>query len=261
MDIKAPEFPESITEGTLAEWHKQPGDRVALDDLLADVETDKVTIEVVAPEDGVLTEIVKAAGEIVESEEVIARFEPGSGASQSASGSTAPAAAEVDDDNEESGGASPAARKLAAESGVDIDSVDGSGRDGRITKEDVAKALARGDTVKASNQTLQKAPNMVVTTATTLTSAAAEPQAKANQATEAVDERVERRVPMTRLRATIAKRMVEAQQNAAMLTTFNEADMAPVMAIRKQYQDDFQKAHNGTRLGFMSFSYARLQRP
>lgn len=265
MDIKAPTFPESITEGTLAEWHKQAGDAVSLDDLLADVETDKVTIEVVAPQDGVLTEILKAAGETVESEEVIARFEPGGAgaadadssaaatseddASQAASAEKAPVEDDTSDEaHGESGGASPAARKLAAESGVDINSVTGSGRDGRITKEDVARALARGDTTDIKQATA-KAPNMVVATAQGLTSAELEEAVSKGEE----GERIERRVPMTRLRATIAKRMVEAQHNAAMLTTFNEADMAPVMALRKQYQEDFQKAHNGTRLGFMSF--------
>ena len=232
MDIKAPEFPESISEGTIAEWHKQPGDFVQIDDLLADVETDKVTIEVVAPENGVLTEIFKAEGETVESEEVIARFEPGSDPGVATQPGSA-AEANNRDDNE-SGGASPAARKLAAEAAVNIESVVGSGRDGRVTKEDVAKALAKGELASESSVK----PQLV---------------AKPKPVDLPMDDRVERRVPMTRLRATIAKRMVEAQQNAAMLTTFNEVDMAPIMKLRKQYQEDFQRTHNGTRLGFMSF--------
>ena len=232
MDIKAPEFPESISEGTIAEWHKQPGDFVQIDDLLADVETDKVTIEVVAPENGVLTEIVKAEGETVESEELIARFEPGADKSVAAQPNSSADSAGRDD--KEAEGVSPAARKLAAEAAVNIESVVGSGRDGRVTKEDVAKALAKGELAT------EGAPQP-------------QPATKPKPVDLPMGDRVERRVPMTRLRATIAKRMVEAQQNAAMLTTFNEVDMAPIMALRKQYQDDFQRTHNGTRLGFMSF--------
>ena len=242
MDIKAPTFPESITEGTVAQWHKQPGEAVRLDDLLADIETDKVVIEVVAPANGALTEILKQEGETVESEEIIARFEAGeASAATPAEPEPAQEVSSVEShDNEESGGASPAARKLAAESGVNIDRVEGTGRDGRVTKEDVARTLAQG-LVPADSKTPDVSVAPVQTGVTGLPEDAP------------VGERVERRVPMTRLRASIAKRMVEAQHNAAMLTTFNEVDMAPIMAIRKQYQDEFQNAHNGTRLGFMSF--------
>lgn len=234
MDIKAPEFPESISEGTIAEWHKQAGDFVQIDELLADVETDKVTIEVVAPENGVLTEILKADGETVESEELIARFEPGSDTSVATRPDRSPESNSGGDNESESDGASPAARKLAAEAAVNIESVVGSGRDGRVTKEDVAKALAKGELASESSTQPQ-------------------PITKPKPVDLPMGDRVERRVPMTRLRATIAKRMVEAQQNAAMLTTFNEVDMAPIMTLRKQYQEDFQRTHNGTRLGFMSF--------
>lgn len=248
MDIKAPTFPESINEGTVAQWHKQPGDAVRRDDLLADIETDKVVIEVVAPDDGQLTEIVKAEGDTVLSEEVIGRFEAGEVADSTSPDASAamqakatPAAAAVpaavtDGDREE--GASPAARKLALEAGISIDRVSGSGRDGRITKEDVAKAIAKGDVLREAQAAAAAAPVMPPS-----------PQ----EASEFTGERVDRRVPMTRMRASIAKRLVEAQQNAAMLTTFNEVDMSPVMALRKKYQDQFQKTHNGTRLGFMSF--------
>ena len=237
MDIKAPTFPESINEGTVAQWYKNPGDFARRDDVLADIETDKVVMEVLAQDDGTLTEILKGEGEIVESEEVIGRFEPGAG--------TSPAPVTEESVDSESGGASPAARKLASESGIEIDSVDGTGRDGRVTKEDVARAIAQGTADKVGGTEPVKAdsdpqPQVDV-------------QAAAPLAADAFGERVERRVPMTRLRASIAKRLVEAQHNAAMLTTFNEVDMAPIMALRKQYQDDFQKAHNGTRLGFMSF--------
>ncbi len=248
MEIKAPTFPESITEGTVAQWHKQPGEAVRRDDLLADIETDKVVIEVVAPDDGALTEILKAEGDIVESEEVIALFEAGSAA-------VAPPSVSEEDDEEEGeltgvdAIASPAARKLAAEADFDISSVTGTGRNGRVTKEDVARAIALMPQQALVEDTPPTAPAPAVTAPD-----AAGPEALFNEGMlEGMGERVERRVPMTRLRATIARRMVEAQHNAAMLTTFNEVDMSPVMALRKQYQDEFQKAHNGTRLGFMSF--------
>ena len=233
MDIKAPEFPESISEGTIAQWHKAAGDNVRRDDLLVDIETDKVVMEVFALEDGQLTEILKQEGDTVESEEIIAKFSAGEVAAEAA-----PAPAQDDAEDDDGGPASPAARKLAAESGIDINVVEGSGRDGRVTKEDVAKAIANGSAAQPA------APAPV----TPVETPAAQPDIALTE-----DERVERRVPMTRLRASIAKRLVEAQQNAAMLTTFNEVDMAPIMALRKQYQDDFQKTHNGTRLGFMSF--------
>jgi 2-oxoglutarate dehydrogenase E2 component (dihydrolipoamide succinyltransferase) len=240
MDIKAPTFPESITEGTVAQWHRQPGERVRRDDLLADIETDKVVIEVVAPDHGALTEILKPEGDIVESEEVIARFEAGEGAEPDTpvagqdEGQATPEFSTTD------AIASPAARKLAAEASFDIAAVRGTGRDGRVTKEDVAKAIAIMPAQELPRQTAPAAPS-----AAGLEDASVEAQTSG--------ERVERRVPMTRLRASIARRLVEAQHNAAMLTTFNEADMAPVIALRKQYQDEFQAAHNGTRLGFMSF--------
>lgn len=246
MEIKAPTFPESISEGTIAEWHKQPGDKVRRDDLLVDVETEKVTQEVFATTDGVLTEILKQAGEDVVSEEVIGILEEGAVAADAPAGAAGQAnggaEATADSTQEEAGGASPAARKLAAESGVDIDSVAGSGRDGRVTKEDVAKAVAQGASEPLQAKTTS-APEVQP----------AEPVSIPEMPAAGQGERVQRRVPMTRLRASIARRLVEAQHNAAMLTTFNEVDMGPVMALRKQYQDQFQRTHNGTRLGFMSF--------
>ncbi len=234
MDIKAPTFPESISEGTVAVWHKRPGESVARDDLLVDIETDKVVLEVVAPANGALTEILKDEGEVVESEELIARFEEGEAALPSAPPepvAAEPAAAE-------SVSASPAARKLADEEGIDMQSVTGTGKDGRITKDDVTRAVASGGTTAAA---ASAAP------------AADVPRAPADEPIGQTGERVERRVPMTRLRASIARRLVEAQQTAAMLTTFNEVDMQPIMTMRKRYQEEFQARHNGTRLGFMSF--------
>ena len=239
MDIKAPTFPESIADGSVAEWHHQVGDFVAKDALLVDIETDKVVIEVYSPEDGVLTTIMKAEGETVLSEEVIAQFTPGSGAAgEDADSATVEAVTAV---SEADRFASPAAKKLAAENNLDWSSIAGTGKDGRITKEDVATAIAEpplaAPAVVSSEPTAPEASNV--------------PQPVAVDLSD--EGRVERRVPMTRLRASVAKRLVAAQQNAAMLTTFNEVDMQPIMTLRKRYQTEFQKAHNDTRLGFMSF--------
>ena len=238
MDIKAPTFPESITEGTVAVWHKGAGEPIRRDDLLVDIETDKVVLEVVAPEDGRLVQIRKQEGDLVESEEVLATFAVGEvDAAQAAE----PAAALVAPVRPAS--ASPAARKLADEKGLDIAKVQGTGKDGRITKEDVAQYVIEERPTPPPERTPTPAP---------APEPAPEPEAGVYP-DQAVGERVERRVPMTRLRASIAKRLVEAQRNAAMLTTFNEVDMSPVMALRNKYREEFQARHNGTRLGFMSF--------
>ncbi|MFL6872500.1 MAG: 2-oxoglutarate dehydrogenase complex dihydrolipoyllysine-residue succinyltransferase [Candidatus Azotimanducaceae bacterium] len=239
MDIKAPTFPESIADGSVAEWHHQVGDFVAKDALLVDIETDKVVIEVYSPEDGVLTTIMKAEGETVLSEEVIAQFTPGSGAAgEDADSATVEAVTAV---SEADRFASPAAKKLAAENNLDWSSIAGTGKDGRITKEDVATAVAEPPLAAPA----------VVSSEPTAPAASNVPQPVAVDLSD--EGRVERRVPMTRLRASVAKRLVAAQQNAAMLTTFNEVDMQPIMTLRKRYQTEFQKAHNDTRLGFMSF--------
>jgi 2-oxoglutarate dehydrogenase E2 component (dihydrolipoamide succinyltransferase) len=229
IDIKTPTFPESISDGTVAVWHHAPGEHVERDELLVDIETDKVVLEIVAPTDGQLSEILKNEGDIVLSEELLARFEAGAGSEVAPTPSPAPASEPVSPTEEVS--ASPAARKLATESRIDIQQISGSGRSGRITKDDVARAVVR------QAERLQPEP---VTPAPV-------------QAAPTSGERVERRVAMTRLRASIARRLVEAQQNAAMLTTFNEVDMAPIMALRRKYQEEFQTRHNGTKLGFMSF--------
>ncbi|MFU8815782.1 MAG: 2-oxoglutarate dehydrogenase complex dihydrolipoyllysine-residue succinyltransferase [Pseudomonadales bacterium] len=249
-DIKAPTFPESISEGTVASWLKASGDTVRRDEVLVEIETDKVVLEVVAPSDGTLVEIIVPEGETVQSEQVVGRFEAGAVAARPASGAEAPAAAAAPSpataagDEEQSTSASPSAKKLAEESGIDIRQVTGSGRSGRITKEDVARAVSDG-----------MAPPAAATAApaTPVAPAAAVAPAGGGEEPGFAGERVERRVPMTRLRASIARRLVEAQQTAAMLTTFNEVDMSAVMALRKRYQDAFQARHNGTRLGFMSF--------
>ena len=237
IEIKAPTFPESVADGTVATWHKQPGEAVSADELIVDIETDKVVLEVVAPADGVIKEIVKGEGETVLSDEVIAHFEAGAAGSAAPAAAATSAAAAPASDADKVG---PAARKLIDENGLDASQIPGTGKNGGITKEDVVNYMA----------------NKAATPAPAPAAAPAAPAAAAPAApTVSVDlgARVEKRVPMTRLRATIAKRLVEAQQNAAMLTTYNEVNMKPVMDLRKQYKDLFEKTHNGTRLGFMSF--------
>jgi len=227
VQIKAPTFPESVAEGTVAAWHKQPGEACARDEHIVDIETDKVVLEVVAPADGVIGDILKAEGDTVLSDEVLANFLVGASGATAAPAAAAAPAAESDED----GVAGPAARKALAEAGLTVAQVKGTGKGGRITKEDVEAA------VKAKP-------------------AAAPVAAKAAPAAVpalGADGRIEKRVPMTRLRATIAKRLVEAQQTAALLTTYNEVNMGPIMELRKKYKEEFIKAHNGTKLGFMSF--------
>lgn len=244
-EIKAPQFPESVADGTVATWHKAVGEAVSRDELLVDIETDKVVLEVVAPADGVLTAIHKDVGETVLSEEVLGIFEAGAAAGAAAPAAAEPApataaAAPAEVPAGPGGAASPAARKAASELGVELAQVRGSGRDGRITKEDVEKAAAAPAPAPAAAAAAPAAP-------------ASETLQRLPGVGQAEGERPERRVPMTRLRASIARRLVEAQQTAAMLTTFNEVNMQPIMDLRARYKDDFEKAHNGTRLGFMSF--------
>ena len=238
IEIKAPTFPESVQDGSIATWHKQPGEAVARDDLLVDIETDKVVLEVVAPTDGALADIRKDEGDTVLSNEVIAIFNEGK-ASAGNSVSSAGSAAAVPETAEETI-AAPAARKLAHERGIDLTLVAGTGKGGRITKEDVA------------NYQVEKAPAVEVAPKATV----GRPETT-SPGMPSLDlpagERVEKRVPMTRMRARIAERLLDVTANTAMLTTFNEVNMAPVMALRKHYKDMFEKTHNGTRLGFMGF--------
>ncbi|KJH78635.1 2-oxoglutarate dehydrogenase complex dihydrolipoyllysine-residue succinyltransferase [Pseudomonas sp. ES3-33] len=238
IEIKAPTFPESVADGTVATWHKQPGDAVKRDDLIVDIETDKVVLEVLATADGVLGAIVKNEGETVLSDEVLGSIEAGGAAAAPAAAAAAPAAAQAAAapaaEGEDDPVAAPAARKLAEESGINIASVAGTGKGGRVTKEDVVAAVAAKKSAPAAAPAKAAAP------------AAAAP-------VFAAGDRIEKRVPMTRVRATVAKRLVEAQSNMAMLTTFNEVDMTEVMALRSKYKDLFEKSHNGVRLGFMSF--------
>ncbi len=228
IEIKAPTFPESVADGTIATWHKKPGEAVKRDELIVDIETDKVVLEVVAPADGSIAEILKGEGDTVQSNEVIAKFVEGAAAAAPAQAAApaAPAAAPAVAATEKL--VNPAARKLADEKNVDTSAVDGTGKGGRVLKEDVANHV-------------KSAP------------AAAPTSAAAPAPLQAVGDRVEKRVPMTRLRKRIAERLLEASNTTAMLTTFNEVNMKPIMELRAKYQAQFEKAHAGTRLGFMSF--------
>ena len=234
IEIKAPTFPESVADGTVATWHKQPGDAVKRDDLIVDIETDKVVLEVLATADGVLGAIVKNEGDTVLSDEVLGSIVEGGVAAAPAAAAPAAQAAAPAGEGEDDPVAAPAARKIAEENGINIASVAGTGKGGRVTKEDVVAAVAAKKAAPAAAPAKAAAP------------AAAAP-------VFAAGDRVEKRVPMTRVRATVAKRLVEAQSNMAMLTTFNEVDMTEIMALRSKYKDLFEKSHNGVRLGFMSF--------
>jgi len=232
-EIKAPVFPESVADGTIATWHKKVGEAVSRDEVICDIETDKVVLEVVAPADGSLIAIVKHEGDTVLSAEVIAQFEAGA-VSGAAETQAVQSQEQVEQavENTEAGAApvvertpvqnqAPAVRKVLSETGINAADVSGTGRGGRITKEDVASHQAK-------------------------------PAASVQPLSVAVGERIEKRVPMTRLRKRVAERLLAATQQTAMLTTFNEVNMKPIMEMRKQYKDAFEKRH-GARLGFMSF--------
>ncbi|WP_061288674.1 dihydrolipoyllysine-residue succinyltransferase [Azotobacter vinelandii] len=229
IDIKAPTFPESIADGTVATWHKKPGEAVKRDELIVDIETDKVVMEVLAEADGVIAEIVKNEGDTVLSGELLGKLTEGGAATAAPAAALAPAAAAPA--AAEAPILSPAARKIAEENAIAADSITGTGKGGRVTKEDAVAAAE----AKKSAPAGQPAP-----------AATAAPLFAAG-------DRVEKRVPMTRLRAKVAERLVEAQSSMAMLTTFNEVNMKPVMELRAKYKDLFEKTHNGVRLGFMSF--------
>ncbi|NLY12584.1 MAG: dihydrolipoyllysine-residue succinyltransferase [Gammaproteobacteria bacterium] len=232
IEIKAPAFPESVADGTVATWHKKVGDAVQRDELIVDIETDKVVMEVLAEADGVITEIVADEGATVLSGELLGRLDTEAVAAAPAAPATAPAAVASEAASATAGEPllSPAARKIAAENALNPAAIQGTGKDGRVTKEDAVAAAANKP--------------------------AAAPKAAAPGADAplfAVGDRVEKRVPMTRLRTKVAERLVEAQSSMAMLTTFNEVNMKPIMDLRNKYKDLFEKTHNGVRLGFMSF--------
>ncbi len=230
IEILVPDLPESVADATVATWHKQPGDTVERDEVLVDIETDKVVLEVPAPEAGVLEAIIEEEGATVLSKQLIAKLKPGAVAGEPTTDTTESTEASPDKRHkasltEESNDAlSPAVRRLLAEHSLEARQVKGTGVGGRITREDIEAHIAN-----------------------------AAPKAEAPAAVEApAAARSQKRVPMTRLRKTVANRLLEAKNNTAMLTTFNEVNMKPIMDLRKQYKDQFEERH-GIRLGFMSF--------
>ncbi|GIU30140.1 dihydrolipoyllysine-residue succinyltransferase component of 2-oxoglutarate dehydrogenase complex [Shewanella colwelliana] len=226
IEIKVPVLPESVADATIATWHVKAGEQVSRDQNLVDIETDKVVLEVVAPEDGSIVEFLAEEGDTVLGEAVIAKFVAGAVAGQEVSKAEAEAAAPQDAASDESNDAlSPSVRRLIAEHNVDASKLKGTGVGGRITKEDVEAFVKSAPAAKPAAAPAVVAP---------------------------LGERSQKRVPMTRLRKTIANRLLEAKNSTAMLTTFNEVNMKPIMDIRKQYQEVFEKRH-GIRLGFMSF--------
>ena len=265
VEIKVPELPESVTDAVIAAWRKQPGDRVQRDETLLDLETDKVILEVPAIETGVLKEIRFQQGDTVTPGQVLAVIEPADSAAAGQK-TTDSKTAGADDAVIEEIAVSPSARKLMREQGISESEVQGTGKGGRILKEDVLRALQQ-KTGDADASALSAATTASAATTTTHAGAvshtldvprdkaasAADKQTPAAAADTAdAQQRVEKRVPMTRLRARIAERLVEAQQTAAILTTFNEVNMQPVMDLRKRYRDKFEQDH-GVRLGIMSF--------
>ena len=220
VEIKVPVLPESVADATIATWHVKPGEAISRDQNLVDIETDKVVLEVVAPADGSLSEILAPEGATVNGEQVIANFIAGAVAS------VASATPVAESTSEENDALSPSVRRLLAEKGLDASKIKGTGKGGRVTKEDVENSL-KAPVAKAA------APTEVA-------------------AVVELGNRTDKRVPMTRLRKTIATRLLDAKNNTAMLTTFNEVNMKPIMDLRKQYQESFEKRH-GIRLGFMSF--------
>jgi 2-oxoglutarate dehydrogenase E2 component (dihydrolipoamide succinyltransferase) len=238
IEIKAPAFPESIADGEVAAWHKSEGDVVARDELIVEIETDKVVLEVVAPADGVITRIHAREGDTVRSEQLLAILEQGPVAAATlASKAATTATATTVKDSAAAELMGPAARQLVEKHMLDISAIKGSGKGGRISKEDV---LSYMDARVASPTTVPIPPSVGTAVVEKM------PVGPSS-------ERVERRVPMTRMRARIAERLLSATHETAMLSTFNEVNMAPVMALRSKYKDQFEKTHNGTRLGFMGF--------
>lgn len=258
IEVKVPSLPESVADGTLINWKKKPGDTVRRGENLVDLETDKVVLDIPAPADGVLGQILRQEGAVVATGEVIATLEEGAMADAPVAGATVPTAAsssvpvtassalaEADLD-----GLSPAVRRLVAEHGVDIGKVAGSGRGGRVTKADILAFLEGGQPPRSSATSAPSTAPKPVAAPPVATSA----PASTSSASVAPDPqgRLEQRVPMTRIRARIAERLLQAKNATAMLTTFNEINMKPVMDSRNRYKDQFEKTHD-VRLGFMGF--------
>ncbi len=243
VEVKVPQLSESITEATMLTWKKKVGEAVAIDEILIEIETDKVVLEVPAPSAGVITEILQGDGATVAAEQVIAKIDSEAVAGAAAAPAAAPAAAATPAASpvaaapagaDKSGVAMPAAAKILADNNLSAANVAGTGKDGRVTKGDALGAIKAGAAIPTG------APK------------AALPQVAAPVTKENLGDRPEQRVPMTRLRARIAERLLQSQATNAILTTFNEVNMAPVMELRKKFQDQFTKEH-GVKLGFMSF--------
>ncbi|GGD92091.1 2-oxoglutarate dehydrogenase complex dihydrolipoyllysine-residue succinyltransferase [Caballeronia grimmiae] len=268
VEVKVPQLSESVSEATMLQWKKKPGEAVAQDEILIEIETDKVVLEVPAPSAGVLAQVIKHDGDIVTADEIIAKIDTEAKAGEApaavaaagdaevkpapqaepavaSSSANAQATASATGGSVTGGATSPAATKILAEKGVSADQVSGTGRDGRITKGDALAAQAGAPAAKAAAPAPAAAP-----------AKAAKPSLPQVNAPASADQwlkdRPEQRVPMSRLRARIAERLLESQQTNAILTTFNEVNMAPVMDLRNKYKDRFEKEH-GVKLGFMSF--------
>lgn len=284
IEVKVPALPESITEATVVSWHKKPGDRVERDENLVDLETDKVVLEVPAPHDGVLDKILKEEGETVTADEILARLKQGTAAREGAENETTTAMGEKNeagvakrDTRDErpseartqptqaaplektatpSGdeNLSPSVRRLVAEHDLDPSRIEGTGRSGRITKEDVLRHLAAQE--QPSREKTDSRSDAAVAEAAPSPRSTAEPLDESSKPswTSLTDlsKRPERRAPMTRLRQRIAERLVEAQRTTAMLTTFNESNMRPIMDLRRKHKERFERFY-GTKLGIMSF--------
>ncbi|MFT6712680.1 MAG: 2-oxoglutarate dehydrogenase E2 component (dihydrolipoamide succinyltransferase) [Arenicella sp.] len=235
FEVKVPILPESVADATVAVWHKKVGDAVSIDENIVDIETEKVVLEVPSNVNGVIKEIFHQEGAVVGEQELLAIIEEGAAAGPSASADASPTAAAATtaqaDSSDDSDKLSPAVRKLIADNNLDANTIKGTGKNDRILKEDVLNTVSAGSKTKATSSPAKAAP-----------------AASSSSSTE----RGERREPMTRLRATVARRLKEAQDTQAMLTTFNDVNLQTVMDLRAEYKDAFEKKH-GTRLGFMSF--------
>jgi 2-oxoglutarate dehydrogenase E2 component (dihydrolipoamide succinyltransferase) len=252
VEVKVPQLSESVAEATLLQWKKKPGEAVAMDEILIEIETDKVVLEVPAPSAGVLAEHVVASGGTVTSNQLIAKIDSAgkAGAAAPAAPAAAPVAAAAPaaaSSSAMAGVAMPAAAKLMADNNLAAGSVPGTGKDGRVTKGDVLSAVASGAAAKPAAVTSVAIPTGAPASALAQVAAPA-----AGSLAEQLAGRPEQRVPMSRLRARVAERLLQSQSTNAILTTFNEVNMAPVMEMRKRFQEKFEKEH-GVKIGFMSF--------
>jgi 2-oxoglutarate dehydrogenase E2 component (dihydrolipoamide succinyltransferase) len=249
IEVKVPPFPESISDGVVAGWHRKPGERVRRDEALVDIETDKVVLEVPAPADGVLEEIRLDSGATVVADQVLGLLRPGPAAAQEAQHAGLRAAQAQSTVPQMTASMGPAARKLVADNRLDASRISGSGREGRITKADVIDFLERQPVGTAPPQ---PAPAEAAAPVSPAVPAAPPPPRLTPGLPEIEEDRPQRRVPMSRLRARIAERLLHASQTTAMLTTFNELNMQPVMDLRNRHREEFERRH-GVRLGYMSF--------